>query len=78
MMLSGVPKGVLNKVDKIGRQFLWKKSGNVGGLRYVAWKDFMQAQLFWWTGVPLDDGLAGYALSSTGMGVPSKARYAVV
>ncbi|PKU77540.1 Putative ribonuclease H protein [Dendrobium catenatum] len=39
MTLSGVPRGVLAAIDKIGRQFLWSKSGGSRGLHYVAWDD---------------------------------------
>ncbi|PKU70997.1 Putative ribonuclease H protein [Dendrobium catenatum] len=39
MTLSGVPRGVLAAIDKIGRQFLWRKDGNSRGMHYVAWDD---------------------------------------
>ncbi|PKU70999.1 Putative ribonuclease H protein [Dendrobium catenatum] len=39
LTLTSVPRSVLAKVDKIGRQFLWWKDGNHRGTHYVAWDE---------------------------------------
>ncbi|XP_020693451.1 uncharacterized protein LOC110107517 [Dendrobium catenatum] len=44
MTHTAVPNGVLNSIEKLGGQFLWKKDSNSSGLHYVKWKELCQTK----------------------------------
>ncbi|KAI0497165.1 hypothetical protein KFK09_020387 [Dendrobium nobile] len=39
MTLTLIPKGCLELIEKVGRQFLWGKTPNSRGLHYVSWSE---------------------------------------
>ncbi|KAI0529203.1 hypothetical protein KFK09_001750 [Dendrobium nobile] len=42
MTHTSIPNGVLNAIERLGRQFLWQKDANSRGLHYIGWKDLCQ------------------------------------
>ncbi|XP_020675485.2 uncharacterized protein LOC110094562 [Dendrobium catenatum] len=67
MTLTGIPRGSLEFIEKIGRQFLWRKNSNSRGLHYVAWSELCK---------PTEMGGLGFHSSVDWIG-PLRARLAL-